>query len=186
MTRLREFMKDRPIITAFVATAIVAGAAGALHGPVDRALRMLDNELVTASQGARIEDRADKALADMKAFVDGINGAVRYEDVADFRMKLQSVSVELHSVHYPQEKGKKARQADPLAVLAGQLQAKGIVLGNAVAMLAVWENEARAGNTERADAAREIMRDILVRKNPGIPDILEVPDGTPRSVFYRS
>lgn len=186
MTRLREFMKDRPIITAFVATAIVAGAAGALHGPVDRALRMHDNELVTASQGARIEGRADKALADMKAFVDGIGGAVRYEDVADFRMKLQSVSIELHSVHYPQEKGKKARQADPLAVLAGQLQAKGVVLGNAVAMLRVWEHESRAGNMERADAAREVMREILVRNEADVADILEVPDGTPRSIFHRS
>ncbi|NTF23621.1 hypothetical protein G6L37_35190 [Agrobacterium rubi] len=187
MTRLQEFLKERPIIAAFVTAAVIAGSAAcAMNGPDEKTIRMSRGELVTVDQAASMHDRAHDTLSEMQKYVSRLGAGSSPADVAEFRTRMHSATLDLLSVRYLQEAGKKARQPDPLAVSADEIQLQGRTMARAVSMLRVWEQEARSGNFEAAADAREIIRGILDGTRPDAVSSLSQPDGTPQSTFYRS
>jgi hypothetical protein len=164
MTRLRELLSDKPKLAAYVAVAVTAMATATMaFDKIDKAARMLDGELVTVSQAVKMDGRANEAVQKMTSFVVGLTDAGQVQDAAAFRERVQKVSDELHSVHYPRPEGKSGRAADPLAVYADQLQAKGVQLQNAIWMLKTWEVSVAAGRSADAEEQRDKVIDILMK-----------------------
>jgi hypothetical protein len=164
MTRLRELLSDKPLLAAYVAVAVTAMATGTLaFDKIDKVARMMDGELVTVTQAVKMDARANDAVQEMTRFVVGLKNAGQIEDAVAFREKVQDVSHDLHSVHYPKTEGKSGRAADPLAVYADKLQNKGIQLQNAIWMLKTWEASVANGRPADAEQQRDKVIDILMK-----------------------
>lgn len=163
MSRLRQFISNKPLVAAYVTVAVTALAAVAppTYDKIDKIARVLDGELLTVSQAAYINERADKAMRDLAELARNLKGADQIDDAVAFRDEMQKVSNTLHGVHYPMAEGKTQRSPDPLAVYADRLQAKGIALQSAIFMVRAWERATAAGYTTEAEEARDVALRVL-------------------------
>lgn len=163
MSRLRQFLSDKPLLAASVAVAVTALAAMAqpAYDKIDRVARTLDGELLTVSQAAYLDESADKAMHDLALLARRLKGADQIDDAAAFRAEMQEVSNRLHRVHYPMAEGKTQRSPDPLAVYADQIQAKGVALQSAIFMVRSWEYATRTGDQAEAASSREVALRVL-------------------------